>query len=161
MKPLFIGAMGVITSTLAEGRELYVEAIGLPLEQAEGTHFLHSEKLEGTKYFGVWPLAEAAKACFGNDSWPADRPVPQVFVEFEMGSPRSVAKAASELALKGYALLHAPRRDPWGQTVARLQTKDGLIVGISYVPWMHRRAPPRARRPRRPGPRARRGWGRS
>lgn len=26
---------------------------------------------------------------------------------------------------------------PWGQTVARLQDPRGLLVGISYTPWMH------------------------
>ncbi len=123
-----------------------MEALGLPLHQAEGADFVFSEKLGGSKYFGVWPLSEAAKACFGSDSWPAGRPVPQMFAEFEVGSSAGVAKAASELESKGYTLLHAPRKDPWGQTVARLQTEDGLLVGISYVPWMHRRAKSTPRR---------------
>lgn len=148
MKPLFIGAVGVITSSLAEGRALYVDAIGLPLDQADGTNFLHSEKLGGSRYFGVWPLSEAAKTCFGSESWPAGHPVPQLFIEFEVGSPAGVAAAASELESKGYGLLHGPRTDPWGQTVARLQTKDGLLIGISYVPWMHRRARQKRRRSR-------------
>ena len=140
MKPLFIGAVGVITRNLAEGRALYVDAIGLPLKQIEGTNFLHSESLSGSRYFGVWPLSEAAKTCFGSERWPTDHPIPQVFIEFEMSSPTKVAAASSELESKGYQLLHGPRTDPWGQTVARLQTRDGLLVGISYVPWMHRRA---------------------
>lgn len=148
MKPLFVGAVGVITSSLEEGRALYVDVIGLPLKQAEGTNFLHSEKLEGSKYFGVWPLSEAAKVCFGSESWPAGRLVPQMFIEFEVESPASVAAAASELEAEGYRLVHSPRTDPWGQTVTRLQTKDGLLVGISYVPWMHRRARTRTRRPK-------------
>jgi len=139
MKPLFVGAVGVITSTIEEGRTFYVDTIGLPLKQAPGANFLHSEKLEGSKYFGVWPLSEAAKACFGTESWPAGRPIPQMFVEFEVDSPKSVTDAASELEADGYALLHGARTDPWGQTVTRLQTRDGLVVGISYVPWMHRR----------------------
>lgn len=138
----------MITSSLAEGRALYVDAIGLPLDQADGTNFLHSEKLGGSRYFGVWPLSEAAKTCFGSESWPAGHPVPQLFIEFEVGSPAGVAAAASELESKGYGLLHGPRTDPWGQTVARLQTKDGLLIGISYVPWMHRRARQKRRRSR-------------
>ncbi len=152
MRIRFIGSIGVITSSRAEGRRLFLDALGLPLQEAEGSDFLFSDKLGGSKYFGVWPLSEAAKACFGRDTWPTDRPAPQVFIEFEVGSPASVAKAASELESKGYALLHGPRKDPWGQMVARLQTRDGVIVGISYVPWMHRRAasrPKRARAPRR------------
>ncbi len=35
----------------------------------------------------------------------------------------------------------AVRTEPWGQTVARLLTEDGLIVGISYVPAFHDKAP--------------------
>jgi len=96
----------------------------------------------------VWPLSEAARACFGRETWPTGHPVPQLFIEFEVGSPGSVATAASELESKGYRLLHGPRTDPWGQTVARLQTKDGLVVGISYVPWMHRRTRQKGRRSR-------------
>jgi catechol 2,3-dioxygenase-like lactoylglutathione lyase family enzyme len=140
MKPLFIGAVGVISHSLAEGRALFVDGLGLPLVQTEGAQFLHSEKLPGSKYFGVWPLSEAAKACFGTEVWPSNRPIPQAFVEFEVDGPDSVVAAASELEAKQYSLLHGARTDPWGQTVARLQTADGLIVSVSYVPWMHRRA---------------------
>ncbi len=148
MKILFIGSVGVITRDRAEGGRLFVDGLGLPLEAAEGTDFLFSQRLGGSRYFGVWPLSEAARVCFGKDRWPGNRPVPQMFIEFEVGDADSVAKAAAELESKGYALLHAPRTDPWGQTVARLQTKDGLIIGISHVPWMHRRTKRRARRAR-------------
>ncbi len=139
MKPEFIGAVGVITSDLAAGRSLYVSDLGLPLKQLRDTNFLHTDKLPGSRYFGVWPLSEAAKACFGSASWPRGRPIPQMFIELEMASPAGVVRAAAELEAKGHHLLHGPRTDPWGQTVARLQTPDGLIVGLSYVPWMHRR----------------------
>jgi catechol 2,3-dioxygenase-like lactoylglutathione lyase family enzyme len=146
VKPLFIGTVGVIASSLAEGRALYVDSIGLPLRQTVGTSFLHSERLSGSRYFGVWPLSEAARACFGSESWPKEHAIPQAFIEFEVNSPARVAEAAAELESKGYALLHGSRTDPWGQTVARLQTKDGLLVGISYVPWMHRSARRKAKR---------------
>ena len=148
MRPQFIGAVGLITSSLAKGRALYVNDLGLPLRQAEGAGFLHSTRLGGGRYFGVWPLAEAARTCFGTNRWPADRPVPQMFIEFEMANPAGVSAAASELESKGYTLLHRPRTDSWGQTVARFQTEDGVIVGISYVPWMHRPAGPKTRRAR-------------
>jgi catechol 2,3-dioxygenase-like lactoylglutathione lyase family enzyme len=144
VRPQFIGAVGVITQSLAEARALFVDSIGLPLVQSEGTHFLHSDRLEGSRYFGVWPLSEAARTCFGSESWPEDRPIPQLFIEFEVSRPKDVSAAASELEAKGYRLLHGPRTDPWGQTVTRLQTQDGLLVGISYVPWMHRKSGRRA-----------------
>jgi len=31
-------------------------------------------------------------------------------------------------------LLHAAREEPWGQTVVRLQSPEGAIIGISYIP---------------------------
>ena len=51
------------------------------------------------------------------------------------GQPAGLAGA--ELQRAGYGLLHAPRTEPWGQTVTRLLTGDGLIVGISYAPVLH------------------------
>jgi hypothetical protein len=49
----------------------------------------------------------------------------------------SVAAAGSELERAGFELLHPARTEPWGQTVTRLLTDDGLIVGISYAPSLH------------------------
>ena len=144
MKIQFVGAIGLITRDRAAGRKFYAKTLGLPLEQPEGGDFLFSRKL-GSRYFGVWPLSGAARTCFGTDSWPTDRPIPQVFVEFELSSPASVANAATELESRGHALLHGPRKDPWGQTVARLQADDGVLIGLSYVPWMHRRTKPKTK----------------
>ncbi len=159
-RPVFIGAIGLITHRLSEGRALYVDALGLPLRRAKGARFLYSTKLGGGRYFGVWPLSEAARVCFGSQRWPARRPVPQLFIELEMPSPAAVRAAASELESRGYPLLHGARVDAWGQTVARLQTKEGLLIGISYVPWMHRRPKRRKSRPRRAGSGARGSGGR-
>jgi catechol 2,3-dioxygenase-like lactoylglutathione lyase family enzyme len=146
VKILFIGSIGVITQNRSAGRRFYGTALELPLKKVQGGDFVFTQKLGGSKYFGVWPLTEAARVCFGRKRWPAGRPVPQMFIEFEVTSAKSVVKAASELTSKGYTLLHAPRTDPWGQTVVRLQTGDGLIIGVSYVPWMHARAKRRASR---------------
>jgi hypothetical protein len=38
---------------------------------------------------------------------------------------------------QGFELLHGAREEPWDQTVARLQTDDSLIVGISHAPPLH------------------------
>lgn len=59
-------------------------------------------------------------------------------IEFEVADAAAVAAAASELEDQGFELLHASREEPWGQTVARLQSVDSLIVGVSYAPWLHR-----------------------
>ncbi len=78
-----------------------MEALGLPLHQAEGADFVFSEKLGGSKYFGVWPLSEAAKACFGTDRGLQSVPVPQVSIEFDVADAALVAPAAEELKQKG------------------------------------------------------------
>lgn len=134
----FIASMSVIAAEPAESRKLYVEALGLPLKAAEGDDYFHSEEIAGAKHFGVWPLAQAAQACFGTPEWPSERTVPQASIEFEVADAAAVAAAAEELEADGFELLHGAREEPWGQTVARLQCVDSLIVGISFAPWLHR-----------------------
>jgi catechol 2,3-dioxygenase-like lactoylglutathione lyase family enzyme len=136
MDVLFVASVSVITAEPAASRSLFVDALGLPLERMGGEYFA-SEHIPGSKHFGVWPLTEAATACFGTPEWPADRPVPQVSIEFELRDGDAVADGAAELERAGFPLLHGARVEPWGQTVARLQTPEGLIVGLSYDPSMH------------------------
>jgi catechol 2,3-dioxygenase-like lactoylglutathione lyase family enzyme len=133
----FIASIGVITPEPQKSRELFVDALGLPLEASPGSDYFHSEGIEGGKHFGVWPLSEAAQACFGTPDWPADRTVPQVSLEFEVQDADAVGLAAEELRQRGFTLLHDAREEPWGQTVARLQSQEGPIIGISFAPWMH------------------------
>jgi catechol 2,3-dioxygenase-like lactoylglutathione lyase family enzyme len=134
---LFIASVAVVTADPAKSRELYVDALGLPLEAGGDGDYFHSERIEGSKHFGVWPLAQAAHACFGVEEWPPDRPVPQVSIEFEVADAEQVAAAADELRARGLELLHDAREEPWGQTVARLLSPEGSIVGISYAPSLH------------------------
>jgi catechol 2,3-dioxygenase-like lactoylglutathione lyase family enzyme len=133
----FIAGVSVIAADPPKSRELYVDALGLPLEAGEGSDYFHSERIGGSKHFGVWPLTQAAQTCFGADEWPRDRPVPQACVEFEVEHADAVQAAAEELRDKGFALLHDAREEPWGQTVARLQSAEGIVVGISFVPSFH------------------------
>ena len=137
MNVLFISSFAVVSPDMETSSSLYVGALGLPLTSGEGDDYLHSEKIGGSNHFGVWPLWQAAQACFGTREWPADRPRPQASVEFEVESPEAVASAAAELAAGGYEMLHEAREEPWGQTVARLQSSENVIVGISYMPSMH------------------------
>jgi catechol 2,3-dioxygenase-like lactoylglutathione lyase family enzyme len=132
----FVASVAVITPDPSASRGLYVDALGLPLT-AEGDGYLHSEDIAGSKSFGVWPLAQAAQACFGASDWPADRVLPQASIEFEVADADTVQVAADELKDKGFALLHEARIEPWGQTVARLQSNEGVIIGVSYMPSMH------------------------
>jgi catechol 2,3-dioxygenase-like lactoylglutathione lyase family enzyme len=133
----FIASIAVITSDPEQSRELFVDALGLPLEATPGSDYFHSEQIDGSKHFGVWPLSEAAQACFGTPDWPADRVVPQMSLEFEVGDADAVQSAAEELRQRGFSLLHDRREEPWGQTVARLQSEEGSIIGISFAPALH------------------------
>ena len=132
----FLSTVAVIAPDPAASRELYVDVLGLPLV-SEGGEYHHSEQIAGSKSFGIWPLSQAAEACFGTSQWPAERPVPQVGMEFDVADAAAVGTAARELEQAGYALLHPPREEPWGQTVARLQSPEGAVVGISYAPVLH------------------------
>ena len=136
MKIEFVSTVAVIAPEPAASRRLYVDVLGLPLE-GHGDDYQHSEQIAGSKSFGIWPLSQAAEACFGTPRWPAERQVPQVSIEFDVADAAAVGPAARELEQAGYELLHAPREEPWGQTVARLQSPEGAIVGISYAPVLH------------------------
>jgi len=132
----FVASVSVVSAHPVEDKRLFVDALGLPLQPAgvEDSDYVFSEAVAGTRHFGVWPLAEAAMACFGQASWPDTHPVPQASIEFEVDA---VQAAAQELEARGYTLLHPTKTEPWGQVVARLQTPDGVLVGLSFAPWLH------------------------
>ena len=132
----FLSTVAVIAPDPSASRELYVGTLGLPLE-GRGNGYHHSEQIAGCKSFGIWPLSHAAEACFGTPEWPAERSVPQVSIEFDVEDATAVGLAALELEHAGYELLHPAREEPWGQTVARLQSPEGAIVGISHIPMFH------------------------
>lgn len=133
----FLSTIAVVAADPPSSRRLYVDALGLPLQSGIGSEYFHSDQVAGVKHFGVWPLHEAAEACFGTPTWPADRPVPQISLEFDVADADAVRAAADELAAAGYEILHPVREEPWGQTVVRLQSLEGSIVGVSYIPSMH------------------------
>ena len=136
MDVLFIASVAVVAADPPQSRKLFIDVLGLPL-QGEGDGYYSSGSIRHSKHFGVWPLSEAAEACFGTPGWPADRVVPQASIEFEVEDAAAVGAAGGELQRAGFELLHPARTEPWGQTVTRLLTADGLIVGISYAPALH------------------------
>ena len=108
----------------------FFSGLGIPLgSDADGYHY--TTELDGLKHLGIWPLADAALSCFGTTEWPADHPVPQASIEFEVPD---VEEAVQSLLAAGYTLLHGTRLEEWGQTTARLQSPEGLIVGVVLTP---------------------------
>jgi hypothetical protein len=131
---LFVAGFGPIVREQAGSRRFYSEALGLPLkEDADG--YLHTGELDGVKHFALWPLAQAAKSCFDADQWPADLPVPQAWIEFDV---ENIEKATAELKSQGYKLSVAMRKEPWGQVVTRLLGPESLLVGITHTPLMRK-----------------------
>jgi catechol 2,3-dioxygenase-like lactoylglutathione lyase family enzyme len=137
MKVELVTSVAVIAPNPTESRRLYMDAFGLPLKRLDGEYFA-SEEIDGCRHFGVWPLEQAAQSCFGTASWPEDVPIPQVSVEFEVADVEAVAAGAEELRSSGYQLLHDARQEPWGQTVARLISPEGAVIGVSYAPSLHK-----------------------
>jgi len=130
MKVLFVAGFGPIVRDMQTALTFYRDALGLPIEQAAD---VSTEKVDGVKHFGLWQLEEAAESCFGTRPWPSDVPAPQAWIEFDVDD---VAAAANELRAKGYRILVGPKDESWGQTVARLLSPEGLLVGVTRTPWM-------------------------
>lgn len=134
IKVLFIAGFGPITRAPAESRKLYGEALGVAFKQESGG-YLHTEALQGANTFALWPLSQAAQACFGSDSWPDDIPVPQAWLEFDV---EDVEKATADLESRRYRILVRNRKEPWGQRVTRLMSPEGLLIGVTFTPSMRK-----------------------
>ena len=136
MEVQFVASVAPIVRDAEATRAFYTDALGLSLEGGDG-EYAYTERLEGTKHFGLWPLADAATACFGTTEWPSEIPVPQASIEFEVAD---VTAAADELKAKGYRLIHEARTEPWAQITARLLSPEGLLVAVCYTPSFHDRS---------------------
>jgi len=134
IKVLFIAGFGPIVRDTATSRKLYGEALGIPFKEESG-EYLHTEALQGANTFALWPLSQAALSCFGNESWPEDIPVPQAWLELDVDS---VEEATADLEARGYRMLVKNQQEPWGQTVTRLLSPEGLLLGITFTPAMRK-----------------------
>lgn len=136
MKIVAIAGMAPITKNSSASTALYRDILGLPLKEMED--YLYVDNFDGAKHFGVWPLRMAAQSCFGSDTWPADVPEPVATIEFELADVESVQAAVEEMKNRGQEFVHEARLEPWGQTVARFISPEGLLIGLSYAPWLHK-----------------------
>jgi catechol 2,3-dioxygenase-like lactoylglutathione lyase family enzyme len=135
LKVLFVAGFGPVTRAPAESRAFYRDALGLPLEAMPGDdRYLHGE-VDGVKHFAIWPLDSAAESCFGKKEWPSDVPAPTAWMELDV---EDVASASQALRDRGYRLLVENRTEPWGQTVTRLLSPEGVLVGVTLTPWMRK-----------------------
>lgn len=123
MRPSFVAGFGPIVREPEVSLTFWSGDLGIELHEAAPDYWA-TEDLEGVNAFALWPLAQAAAACFGTPTWPADLPIPQAWIEFDVESVHAVVRGAHE--------------EPWGQTTARLLSPEGLLVGITYTPSMHK-----------------------
>lgn len=135
VKVLFVAGFGPIVRDATSSRKLYADDLRLAFKEEAGG-YLHTEALEGTKTFALWPLSQAAQSCFGKERWPDDVPVPQAWLEFEADD---VAQATDALEHRGYRMLVRLRKEPWNQTVSRFLSPEGLLIGVTFTPSMRER----------------------
>lgn len=136
MKIRFVAGFGPIVREQGAAHAFWGDGLGIELSEAAPGYFTNDE-LEGVKAFTMWPLTQAAEATFGSPQWPADLPVPQAWLELDVESPEAVAAAVEELRAGGHRVLTDAHEEPWGQTTARALSPEGLLVGVTYTPWMH------------------------
>ena len=132
---LFIAGFGPIDRNVAESRALYGDSLGIAFKEDAGG-YLYTGSLQGAKHFALWPLSQAAQSCFGSEPWPDNIPVPQAWLEFEV---ENVEKATADLELRGYRMLIKNRTEPWGQTVSRFLSPEGLLIGVTFTPSLRER----------------------
>jgi len=139
MKSSFVAGFGPIVRDVEASRAFWEAGLGISLEQAAPDYWT-GDHLDGVKAFALWPLGQAAESCFGSNAWPNEIPAPQAWMELDVASQEAVSAAVADLEAAGHRLLRGARLEPWGQTTARLLSPEGLLIGITYTPWMHGKA---------------------
>lgn len=137
MRISFVAGFGPIIRDADEARGFWERGLGITLEEAAPGYFTNDD-LDGVKAFALWPLSQAAESTFGEAAWPADLPEPQAWLELDVESADAVGAAVDELAAAGHRVLRGAHEEPWGQTTSRLLSPEGLLVGVTFTPWMHK-----------------------
>lgn len=139
MNVLFVAGFAVISNKQSEDLRLFVDVLGLPLRppmSVPDSEYRYSEGIAGVKHFGVWPLSEAAHACFGTETWPATHPIPQSTIEFEVDD---VEAAAAELHREGYGLVTRSERSRGGKSSLAFNRQMASCLGSAPHPiWRTR-----------------------
>ena len=101
--------------------------------QRRGRRLRNTEALKGAK-------ASRSGHCRkrrGHASWPGDVPVPHAWLEFDVDD---VEQATAQLESRGHRILVKNKKEPWGQTVSRFLDPEGLLVGVTFTPFMREAA---------------------
>ena len=131
---LFVAGFGPIVTDSAASERLYGDVLKLPLiKEADYAGYCHTQAVEGVKHFALWPLDKASLSCFGTERWPDDVPVPQCWMEFDVADIETATRA---LEVAGYSLLTRARKEPWGQTVTRFLSPEGILTALCHTPHL-------------------------
>ncbi len=136
MNVSFVAGFGPIVRDVETSRAFWGSGLGIELEEAAPSYWA-TDDVDGAKAFALWPLSQASESCFGTTTWPADVAAPQAWIELDVESAAAVADLVAELAAAGHEVLRGVAEEPWGQTTSRLLSPEGLLIGITYTPWMH------------------------
>lgn len=136
MKPSFVAGFGPIVRDADASQAFWRQGLGIQVAEIAPGYF-GTDDLDGVKAFAMWPLSQAAESTFGTEAWPDDVPAPQAWVELDVESAEAVGNAAEELASAGHRVLRGATLEPWGQTTSRLLSPEGLLIGVTFTPWMH------------------------
>lgn len=136
MKTSFVAGFGPMPRDTGASREFWGAGLGIELHELAGDYYV-SDTLAGVRHFGMWPLSQAAETIFGTTDWPDDVPAPNAWMELDVAAPEDVAPAIAELRAAGHRVLREAHLEPWGQTTSQLLSPEGVLVGVTYTPWMH------------------------
>lgn len=138
IRVLFVAGFGPVVADPDASGKLYRKVLGLPLRHEEGYEgYWHSQCLEGVKHFALWPLEKAARSCFGEEVWPERLPVPQSWLELDV---EDIVSATRILEQNGYELLLRLKEEPWGQTVTRFLSPEGILMAVTHTPFLREAA---------------------
>ena len=136
MNIVLVAGFGPITADPTTSRAFWGGHLGLPIAEI-APEYWGTDDLDGVNAFAIWPLADAAESTVGTREWPADLPTPTTWMELDLENPEAVVAAAAEMEASGHRLLKQAGMEPWGQTTARLLSPEGLLLGLTFTPWMH------------------------
>jgi catechol 2,3-dioxygenase-like lactoylglutathione lyase family enzyme len=132
----FIAGFGPIIREAEAAHRFWRDGLGIAFDEPAPGYFTNDD-LDGVKAFAMWPLTQAAEATFGSAEWPNDIPAPQAWMELDVESADAVAEAVTELEAAGHRVLRGAHEEEWGQTTSRLLSPEGLLIGVTFTPWMH------------------------
>jgi predicted enzyme related to lactoylglutathione lyase len=123
-----VAGFGPVVDDVGVARAFYGDLVGLPLSDDDA--YPRTGPVDGANDFALWQLSTAAKSCFGTDTWPADIPVPQGWMEFAV---TDLAAATAEVESAGHLVFVRMHTTSWGQQVTRFMSPEGMLVELSQA----------------------------